>query len=221
MQRDVLTRLFLHGAGRRGHAAWPGLPESSGTFLEFDSRSTIDDQTRALQDSPHQAIVFAHSIGAVPAALAARPMGVRGAVLVEPALYDIVRGESAIERHIGIVVEARAQAEAGNLEGFWAILRPLMFGGSFDPSTWEQEKPLAQQWAVTNLPWGHGVRAQMLGEIPTLVVTGGWNDEYEIIARRLVDDVGAEHHVLPGAAHRPQDHPGFVSVVERFELSLR
>jgi hypothetical protein len=219
MQHDARRRLFLHGAGRRGHAAWPGLPESCGTFFAFAEGATIDQQTRALRDH-RDAIVFAHSIGAVPAALAARAMSARGLVLVEPALYDIVRGESAIERHIGIVTEARAQADAGNLSGFWAILRPLMFGGSFDPAAWAQEKPLAQRWAEANLPWGHGVRTTMLEEIPTLVVTGGWNAEYELIAARLVEAVGAEHHVRPGTAHRPQDDPGFLPLVELFEESL-
>lgn len=219
MQR-ARTRLFVHGAGRRGHAAWPGLPESGGAFLAFAPDETIAAQAHALQDRPRDAIVFAHSIGAVPAALAARDMGASALVLVEPALYDIVRGERAIERHIGIVSEARAQADAGNLRGFWAILRPLMFGGPVDPDSWAKEEPLAQRWAVSNLPWGHGVRTQLLEGIPTLVVTGGWNEEYEIIATRLVDAVGATHHVLPGTAHRPQDHPGFPPLIERFELSL-
>jgi hypothetical protein len=60
----------------------------------------------------------------------------------------------------------------------------------------------------------------MLEEIPTLVVTGGWNAEYELIAARLVEAVGAEHHVRPGTAHRPQDDPGFLPLVELFEESL-
>lgn len=52
-----------------------------------------------------------------------------------------------------------------------------------------------------------------------LAVTGGWNEEYELIARRLVD-VGADHIVLSGYAHRPRDHPDFPTAVTAFERSL-
>src|SRR5690606_4592443 len=99
------------------------------------------------------------------------------------------------------------------------ILRPLMFGGPFDPARWDAERPVAEQWAVTNLPWGHGVRRRMLSGIPTLVVTGRWNAEYETIATVLASD-GAEHVALPGAQHRPMDVPGFAELVTAFEASL-
>ncbi|WP_223625115.1 hypothetical protein [Microbacterium sp. EST19A] len=63
-------------------------------------------------------------------------------------------------------------------------------------------------WATINLPWGHGVRDRMLDGIPTLVVTGGWNAEHERIAA-ILDARGAQHVVIDGAAHRPQDLPPF------------
>jgi hypothetical protein len=46
-----------------------------------------------------------------------------------------------------------------------------------------------------------------------LVVTGGWNDEYEAIASWIV---GARHVTLAGHGHRPQDHPDAVRVVRAF-----
>jgi hypothetical protein len=49
--------------------------------------------------------------------------------------------------------------------------------------------------------------------VPTLVVTGGWNDEYEAIASRIV---GARHVTLAGHGHRPQDHPDAAGVVRSF-----
>lgn len=167
-------------------------------------------------------IVFAHSIGAVPAVLAAASEPDSGVtlVLIEPALYDIVRGDAAAERHIAAVTEARSQAAAGNLRGFWGILRPLMFGGPFDAALWDEERSFARRWSSTNIPWGHGVRAEMLDGIPTRVVTGGWNVEYEHIAEAL-QDRGAAHTVLTGAAHRPQDVPGFSGIVRDFESRLQ
>jgi hypothetical protein len=50
------------------------------------------------------------------------------------------------------------------------------------------------------------------------VVTGGWNDEYEAIASRLVEE-GAVHLRLPGTRHRPQDHPTFEAAVTAFLLA--
>lgn len=211
--------LYIHGAGRRGTAAWPTVNHEAGDFLSFDADSSVQDQVEVLRATCHgrRTLLFAHSIGAVPAVLTAASgdLDVAGLVLVDPALYDIARGDVAVERHVSAVTEARAQAADGNLRGCWAILRPLMFGGPFDPSSWEEERAIAEHWSRTNVPWGHGVRAGMLTGIPTLVVTGGWNDEYELIAGALVAH-GAEHQVLAGAAHRPQDLPGFPEHVAAF-----
>lgn len=61
-------------------------------------------------------------------------------------------------------------------------------------------------------PWGFGIAAADIALTRTIVVTGGWNDEYEAIAAALVA-AGAEHHVLTGARHRPQDLPCFDAVL--------
>lgn len=94
-----------------------------------------------------------------------------------------------------------------------------MFGGPFDAALWEEERSLAERWSSANLPWGHGVRPEMLDGIRTLIVTGGWNDEYELIAERFRAR-GAAHVVLTGAAHRAQDVPAFGGVVHEFESRL-
>lgn len=216
-----LHRLYVHGSGRRGADAWPHVRDSAARFFAFSPDTTIDDQVAALLDDigGRRSLVFAHSIGAVPAVLAAQHVDLAGLVLIEPALYDIARGDAAIERHIAIVTEARALASSGDLRGFWAILRPLMFGGPFDSARWREESPLAERWATINLPWGHGVRERMLDGTPSLVVTGGWNDEYEAIAQVLADR-GATHLVLPGHEHRPHDSGGFVHVADDFAAAL-
>ena len=215
----ALRRVFIHGAGRRGHDAWPHADAASGDFVSFEPGSTIPDQVATLIDSyaDTRVVLHAHSLGAVPTVLAAASgrVDVAAQVLVEPALYDTVRGEAPIERHIGIVSEARAQAADGTLQGFWAIFRPLMFGEAFDVDRWGTGRAAAERWASSNVPWGHGVRGGMITGIPTLVVTGGWNNEYETIAGALTR-YGADHVVLEGAAHRPQDLPGFAPAVEKF-----
>lgn len=222
-QLPASRRVFIHGAGRRGAEAWPASDAADGDFVSFEPGSTIPDQAATLIDSYDGArvVLHAHSLGAVPAVLAAASgrLDVAGLVLVEPALYDIARGEHAIERHIAIVTEARAQAAEGELHGFWAIFRPLMFGEAFDVDRWDAERAAAERWASSNVPWGHGVRSGMITGIPTLVVTGGWNDEYETIAGVLTRH-GARHIIRDGAAHRPQDLPGFATAVEEFLRSV-
>jgi pimeloyl-ACP methyl ester carboxylesterase len=215
--------VFIHGAGRSGQDAWPRSDGTNADFVSFEPGSTIPEQVATLiaAYSATRVLLHAHSLGAVPAVLAAASdrVDVAGLVLVEPALYDIARGEAPIERHIATVTEARAQAEIGDLQGFWAIFRPLMFDAPFAADRWDAERATAQRWAASNVPWGHAVRVHMMTGIPTLVVTGGWNDEYEIIARKLTR-YGARHVVLDGAGHRPQDLPGFSPAVHAFMLSL-
>lgn len=223
-QLPGVRRVFIHGAGRRGQAAWPLSDAADEDFVSFETSSSIPDQVEALIDAHSEmpVLVHAHSLGAVPAVLAAASgrLDIAGLVLVEPALYDIARGAEAVERHVAIVTEARAQADDGNLRGFWAIFRPLMFGEGVDAGRWEAEREVAQRWASSNVPWGHGVRAPMIDGIPTLVATGGWNDEYETIAGVLAES-GAAHVVLEGATHRPQDLVGFASAVEVFTRTLQ
>ena len=66
-----------------------------------------------------------------------------------------------------------------------------------------------------DVPWGHGIEASAFAQVPTLVLSGGWNEEYETIAERLTDS-GAAHVRLTGTKHRPQDHPAFESTVVDF-----
>ncbi|WP_448257165.1 hypothetical protein [Microbacterium aurum] len=60
----------------------------------------------------------------------------------------------------------------------------------------------------------------MLSGIPALVITGGWNAEYERIAASLAE-AGVDHRVIPTRDHRPQDDPAFAGLVQRFLRSLQ
>ncbi len=93
-----------------------------------------------------------------------------------------------------------------------------MFGRPATGEAWEEDEPLAARFAAVEPPWGHGIDATVFGAVPTLVVTGGWNDEYEAIAEHLAE-AGAAHVRLVGHRHRPQDHPGFEALVADFTAS--
>jgi hypothetical protein len=162
-------------------------------------------------------VVVAHSAGAVPVFLAVQShtLSPSALVLVEPGLYDIARGDDAIEHHIELVTQARTLSSQGDLFGYWSIVRPLMFGGDAEPARWEAERAVAARFEAKQPPWGYPVDASAIDDIPTLVITGEWNGEYEAIAAAL-EKHGAVHRHLRGNTHRPQDHPDFDTTVDDF-----
>ena len=64
---------------------------------------------------------------------------------------------------------------------------------------------VAERFAALPVPWKHAVTVATFAQTPTLVVTGGWNDEYEQIAAR-VSAAGAEH--LADIQQRVEGPPG-------------
>lgn len=94
-----------------------------------------------------------------------------------------------------------------------------MFGGPFAPDLWDAEAAIAARMYALADPWGHGVTSSEITRTPTLVVTGGWNDEYEAIATALVR-AGADHRSLVGANHRPHDLEAFGPLLDEFVASI-
>jgi alpha-beta hydrolase superfamily lysophospholipase len=213
------VRFYVHGAGKGGRAAWPEQTDVDAVFADHSTTARMRDKAGlVVEQAPGGAvIVVAHSLGAVPVALAhaAGRLPASHVVLVEPALYDIARGEDAVEAHIGPMTAARGLAERGDLFGYWQVVAPMMFGREATREAWDEDEDLARRFASMDPPWGHGVTASVFNDVPTMVATSGWNREYDAIAGRLVD-AGATHVLLPGARHRPQDHPDFESVLVDF-----
>lgn len=218
-QYSARVRFYIHGAGRAGREAWPEQSTADAVFADHAARSTMTEKAHEIADQcpAGDVVVVAHSLGAVPAALAysSGHISASHVVLLEPALYDIARGHEAIEGHIGPMSRARGLARSGDLFGYWQIVGPMMFGRDVTRDSWEEDRDLAQRFADLDAPWGHGIEASTFVEASVLVVTGGWNAEYEAIAEALVD-VGATHRRLTGSRHRPQDHPDFEELVGGF-----
>lgn len=213
------VRYYVHGAGRSGHEAWPHQAATGGVFADHSSADRMVDRARlvAEQCPDDVALVVSHSLGAVAVALAqaAGTLPAAPHVLVEPALYDVARGEGAVESHVAPMDAARARAAGGDLYGFWETFAPMMLRRAATRDAWPEDRSAAERFAAMEPPWGHDVDASVFAGVPTLVVTGGWNDEYEAIAGRL-QGAGARHVVLPGARHRPHDLPEFEGVVGEF-----
>jgi pimeloyl-ACP methyl ester carboxylesterase len=107
---EFMKALPLPGAGGGGFSAWPrqvraiGDDAASCRFFEYDELgATPELQVGALlailgADGGH---LVAHSVGAVPAMLAAHPARTwYGLVLFEPACFAAARGGAHVEEHI-------------------------------------------------------------------------------------------------------------------------
>jgi hypothetical protein len=73
------------------------------------------------------------------------------------------------------------------------------------------------------LPWTAHLPIRALGSagFKKLVVTGGSDAMYEVVADRLADLIGAQRETVVGATHRVQDAPSFNSLLQRFVQSTR
>lgn len=207
--------VFVHGAGRSGAAAWPEVTRGDARFLDLSASTSLDEHVRIVRAGIQRGdIVVAHSLGAVAAVLALRDIrGARAIVLIEPALFDLARGDAAIEGHIDLMDRADREFRADGAAGFWRIVRPVFFGGPFDEDRWAVEAQVAERFATLYRPWGHGITATDVLTAPTTVVTGGWNREYEAVAEALAA-AGATICTFPGTGHRPQDDPRFGELVD-------
>jgi pimeloyl-ACP methyl ester carboxylesterase len=158
--------------------------------------------------------LVAHSYGGLAAILAAAqaPERVRSLTLFEPAAYSYARGrpdvEAMIERMTPVIDEAPAlHAVDYDIKFVTALTgsRPSRVESPGDVLAAERNRLLAP-------PWSFDLPIDVLSTVPTLVLTGDWNAEYEEIGQAM-GDAGSRHAQLVGYGHRPQDHPDANSVI--------
>ncbi|MCH1882794.1 alpha/beta hydrolase [Agrococcus sp. ARC_14] len=216
--------VFAHGTGAVGADAFPqqaaGFPDAEFPVLPGygDDEPAVGDvavaaQSLALQSADAHGIV-GYSYGGVVAAMAACMELPAALVLIEPALFQLARDRPAtaalIERLEPIYLDPTLTDDA--------------FGRSFlrelrgeDPG--ELATADALRWSrrtrLHGAPWRHPIDPECLAETPTLVLTGGWNAEYEEVAAALAA-LGAQHEVLAGHGHRVIDHPDASARIRSF-----
>ncbi|MFJ3380680.1 alpha/beta fold hydrolase [Curtobacterium sp. NPDC090217] len=217
--------VFLHASNRTVDRAWPvasGLPDKrfarmpgydteSAPAVPFDQDAW---ESRLLRACPDGAVVVAHSFGGPVAmrAAARRPDLVRALVLFEPAAYALARGTPAVEDHVRRVQPVLDRAGSLDAASFAVAFGDAVSGRSDASAPTTPEGLLAaERQRMLPGPWTLDTPEHT--GVPTLVVTGGWNDEYETIAAH-VD--GAAHVLLAGLGHRPQEHQDATRVVLDF-----
>lgn len=144
------------------------------------------------------------------------PALVRSVALLEPACFDLARGEPAVEEHIAAMspVFAVADDPAVSAREFSARFATAM---GVPPPDLPQD---ALHAAVVRLralkpPWGVGLGSVARLPVRALVLTSGTEPLYEATARALVAS-GARQVILSGVGHRTQDHPRANEVLRAF-----
>lgn len=224
--------VFVHGAGRSGRANWPVQQAEflGAAYMNLsgygDGEPTAPDiqdwATQILDACKDGAHLVAHSYGAIPAveAAAASPSTVHSMTLLEPALYSSARGAEHVESHIArmspVVGRAPHLTAAEYLsEWFTAIGAP-----ESNEAITGAELRFAERLRLLPAPWMIPTSEAVFSEIPVLVITGGWNDEYEEIALALVQ-CGATHQQLTGSGHRVQDHSAVNTLIREWAQQHR
>jgi pimeloyl-ACP methyl ester carboxylesterase len=219
--------VFVHGAGRAGRAAWPEQQEAfpDAAYLTLsgfgDDEPAVPDigawAAQILGACGEGAHVVAHSYGGIPVVAAAADAAgmVRSLILFEPALHSLARGAEHVEDHVARmspVIAAAPRLTAAEFGLAWS--RAIGVPAPTAPTT-AAELRGAERLRLLPAPWDIPAPASVFAEIPTLVVTGGWNEEYEEIASALVQ-AGATSRRLTGFGHRVQDHPAADALIREW-----
>jgi pimeloyl-ACP methyl ester carboxylesterase len=231
---DVDRVVFVHGSGRSGRDAWPlqqgvKLARQS-VYLTRPGFGADEEPVRTdfaaeanmvVAACGRGAHVVAASYGAIAAlgAVALAPEAIRSVVLIEPTVFSLGRGLPAVEAHIRalqpVMNQAPRLAAADFLVKFFTAL------GAVDPvrPTTTEALRVAERMRLQRPPWEANFDPAVIRFVPTLVVTGNWNPEYEELAARL-GDLGATHVHVPGRGHAAQDVEEFNDILRQFWMLI-
>lgn len=210
-----LRLVLVHGAGRVGRDAFPlqavAFPEAEFPVLPgygFDEPAAGDVVAGARALAPRVADadgVVGYSYGGVVVAMASALEPPRALVLIEPALFQLCADRPATRR-LRERLEPIYRDPTLTDASFERVLMIALAGHDAGPATTPAALRSSRRTRVHGAPWRHPIDPAAIAGVPTLVLTGGWNDEFEEVAAALVE-LGARHDVLPGHGHRVVDHP--------------
>jgi pimeloyl-ACP methyl ester carboxylesterase len=171
---------------------------------------------------PEGAHLVGHSYGGVIALLAAarRPQALASLTVIEPPAFAVARGDADVER---FVAEAAAHWQDGP-DDPEAFLRRFL--ALVSPSSPPLQSPVGARLIAgarllrhERLPFDAEipVRALQAAAIPTLTISGGHHEAFEVVCDVLARELPAVRAVVRGAGHAvPRVGPAFNYVLERF-----
>ena len=214
--------VFIHGNMVNAVRAWKGqLPLAQRFTLVMPDRRGFEpnpawgrcdfevdalDIGPLLEDGAH---LVAHSYGALAALWIAnaRPDSVRSLTLIEPPAHRLALDEPHVQTS---VKDRMALDECTDPEEFMLAFTSYVGGDPtlvrlpLDPTTLQHV--LAQM--DERLPWDEPLPTTVIAEraLPTLIVTGGHSEVFELVADRLALVLGprVERQVMMGAGHSVQ-----------------
>lgn len=219
--------VFVHGSVTNARSAWaaqlpladrftlvlpdrPGFPPNPPVeYLDFEEHGRLIAEL--CEDGDH---VVGHSYGGLISIYAARsrPDALRSLTVIEPPAFGIARGRDGVDAFIEELAEhwERAPREPRPfLAGFFELI------GVHGVELRDPLPPAIDQGArtlmVERLPMEADPPLEELAPapFPKLVFSGGHNPAAEAVCDVLVERLGAERAVLPGAGHVVQRAPGF------------
>lgn len=206
-----MTAVFVPGSGSAGAQAWPVQAvdpalDGVGPVFATGGPGAFEELVALLADEGGH--VVAHSAGAVAALRAAttRPELVRSLVLCEPATFAAARGGPLVEAHIREMSAVFALVDDATVDDAAFATAFLERLGATPPDPADPQTAAFGRRIRTTPPWSEPLDRAVVARVPTLVLTGGWNDLYDEVADALCA-AGAHRAVLTGHGHRPQDHP--------------
>jgi pimeloyl-ACP methyl ester carboxylesterase len=210
-QRPLAAEFELHVVDRAGFGR---SPDADGR-VDFEAEAA---ELAELLEAP--AHLLGHSYGAIVCMLAAarRPERVRSLVVIEPPAFGLLRDHPAVREMVSRLDEHIAAAAGMTEEEY---LRGFLQAWGFEP----REGPTLNDLARRSVRRSIGERLPTEAEIPldalavapfpVLVARGGWDAvpaaalaiggrAFIAVCDLLVERLGAELAVFPGAAHQPQ-----------------
>jgi pimeloyl-ACP methyl ester carboxylesterase len=194
-QAPLADRFELVAPNRRGFPPGPDVDR-----VDFEDEAVWLD--RFLEPETH---LVGHSYGGVIALLAAarRPELVRSLTVIEPPCLAVARGNPAVDAY-----EAQSATLWGRTDDPEEFLRAFLEGVGVPAPTRVSPQLLqgARTLMVERRPWEAEIPLDELAAapFPTLVVSGGHSEPFDIVCDVLEERLGAERAVLPGAGHAVQ-----------------
>lgn len=202
--RPLAERFELAIVNRPGYP--PNPPQER---LDFDEQAAQIGEIVGPGDH-----LVGHSYGGVISLLIASRRPVRSLTVNEPPAFGIARGNLAVEDFLAQVAAAPRDPR-GYLEHFLPLVGSAL--GVPDPLPPRLEAG-ARAALAERPPQEAEIPLDELGAapFPKLVVSGGHSAALDAVADVLVQRLGAEHAVVPGAGHSIPRAPGYGETLAAF-----